>query len=1023
MKLKLLFLMMLLALGSTVAQSQTTITGKVTDAQGEPLTGATVKVEGTSNGVTTNVDGVFSIKAKEKQKLTVSYIGFYPRTETVTGKPMNIVLDAEAKDINEVVVVGYGTQKKSDITTAITSVNVAELAKSGSAEVLQALQGKVSGVQIMTSDGSVNSNMQFRIRGVNSITGGTQPLFVIDGVPMPVESVGSATSDANTVNNPLMGLNPNDIASIEVLKDASAAAIYGAKGSNGVVLITTKHGIESTKPKFSVGITTGLDYMQNPKLQVLSPEEYAYKMRKYGTYDTPNLIAFWDNIIANKGWTDANVHNWLDEIVQTAHKNDINASMEGGTKGMTYMLSAGYLNNSGVIRRSRFDRFTSRLNLTQQLGLHGSMGLNASFSTSQDHNPTSDWSQSGIVLNALQRSPFLYYPGFADIMNYSNINIMSPLVAVDQVDIKNKYDELNANLWFSYNILKGLTFTTSASYRRYTVNSTRVWGSDTWFGQSEQGRMELGNRVENSWVWEARMQYNKQIGAHSFSVMGGFETSKWWSNYLYTKATNFEDMLQGIYGINKGLVTYAPSYLYDSNKMVSWIGRATYNYQEKYLLTTSLRVDGSSKFGKNNRYGYFPAVSAAWRASEEEFIKNIGFISNLRFRASFGMTGNNQIPSYQSLSQLSDSKVVFDQNTVEIGRYPSNVTNDDLKWESQKQFNVGFDFAVWRNRLQLTADFYYKRIDDMLLQVNIPSTSGFTTAWKNAGVLENKGMEFHVTAHWFKRPVAWSTDFNISFYRNKILSLDGDQYEQFYSRGLNSKITSDVLLRVGQPVGVYYGYISDGVYNNSNEVTNGYSGSNLKAGEMRVVDVNHDGIIDSNDRVPIANVNPAHTGGIGNTLEWKNFDLYAFFRWSVGNDVINGNAYYLQGATNINNIMKSINNNIWYATDPDKNFPLSGSGTWSEGIMRSDLVEDGSFLRLQTVSLGYNFPKNVLKKLNLSKMRLSVTGTNLWLLTRYSGFDPEANTGTGTVSRIAPGLDMSPYPRPRSVAFSLEVGL
>mgnify|MGYP002442162755 CR=1 FL=1 len=371
---------------------------------------------------------------------------------------------------------------------------------------------------------------------------------------------------------------------------------------------------------------------------------------------------------------------------------------------------------------------------------------------------------------------------------------------------------------------------------------------------------------------------------------------------------------------------------------------------------------------------------------------------------------------------LENNKVVMNGSTVEIGRYPSNVTNDDLKWESQKQYNIGFDFGVLDNRFSITADFYYKRIDDMLLQVNIPSTSGYTKAWKNAGSMENKGMEFAINANWFKGAFNWSTDFNISFYKNKILSLDKGQYQQFYDRGINAKITSDVLLRVGMPVGIYYGYISDGTYNNDTEVINGYPGPNLGLGQLKVVDVNKDGVIDSNDRTPIADVNPKHTGGIGNTFSYKGFDLYAFFRWSYGNDVVNGNAYYLVGTTSINNVLKSVYKDVWSANTPTNNYPLYGRGTWGESVLRSDLVEDGSFLRLQTLTLGYTFPAKLTGKMGLSKMRIALTGTNLWLWTRYSGFDPEANTGYGTVARLAPGLDMSPYPRPRSFSLSIELG-
>lgn len=992
-------------------------TGTILDENNEPLPGASITIRN-GVGTVTDLDGHFNLKVAKGTKLTISYVGYNPMDVVWDGKPINVNLSPSSNLMDEVVVVGYGSQRRSDIATAVTSVNMDDVMKSGSTQALEALQGKVSGLQIQSADGSLAGGMTFRMRGVNSVTGGTQPLFVIDGVPQPV----SEPTSGDVANNPLMGLNPNDIESIEVLKDAAAAAVYGAKGSNGVVIITTKKGELNTKPKFNVSLSGGLDFKQNPALKVLSPEEYAYKMLDRGTYDSPNLIQFWTDVIDRRGWEDPSVHTWLDDILQTGKKYEVNASMSGGTDGTSYMLSAGYSNTTGLIRRSSFDRFTSRLNLNQTISRTVSAGLNASFSTSTDKNPTSDWSQSGIVLNALMRSPFLFYPGFADMMNYSNISIMSPLVAVEQVDIKNRYDELSGNLWLSWQILPSLTFTTSGSYRRASVKSTRLWGADTWFGQSEQGRMEAGQREENSWVYEARLQWNRTYGPHSITAMGAFEASKWWMNNLYTMATNYEDMSLGIYGINEGLVAYAPQYTYDSNKTVSGIARATYSYDSKYILNASLRLDGSSKFGSRRKWGWFPSVSLAWRLSQEEFIRDVEFIDNLRIRASFGMTGNNQIPSFQSLSKMTSNRVVYDGSTVQIGRYPSNITNEDLKWESQKQWNVGFDLGVWRNRLQLTADFYYKRVDDMLLNVLIPSTSGYESAWKNAGSLENKGFDLQLTAHWINnRDFSWSTDFNFSLYRNKILKLDGGQYQQFYDRGLNSKITSDVVLRVGQPVGVYYGYITDGVYNNATELANGYPGTNLREGELKVVDINGDGVIDSNDRVPIADVNPDHTGGIGNTIKWKGFDLYAFFRWTYGNDVINGNAYYLQGTTSINNIMTDINGEVWGTKNPDGNFPQSGAGTWSEGVMRSDLVEDGSFLRLQTLALGYTLPAQLTRKAGISKARVVLTGSNLWTWTKYSGFDPEANTGWGTVTRIAPGMDMSPYPRPRSVSLSFEL--
>lgn len=1009
------------------------ITGVVTDENHQPLPGASVTIAHSHTGTATDLDGKFALSVLPTDKIVVSFVGYHSATLSVgKTRKFSISLQPEATQMDEVVVVGYGTQRKSDISTAVSSVKMSDIAQASSSQVLQALQGKVSGVQILSNDGSASSGLTFRIRGVNSITGGTQPLFVIDGVPMPTQRVIKESDKRNEENkyespvNPLLGLNPNDIESMEILKDAAAAAIYGSNGSNGVVLITTKKGKALSKPKFNLSYASSLDMMPEVPLKVLSPEVYAYKMRMYGTYNNANVAKFWDDVIANKGWNDPSVHNWLKEVTQPGRKNEVSGSITGGTADTRYMLSVGYLNQEGLIKRSAFNRFTTRLNLSQKISDKLSGGINLSYSISKDKNPITDWSQQGVVLNALQKSPFLYYKGFAGLMNYPNINTMSPLVAVNQVDINTGYNELNANVYLSYQLLKDLAFNTSASYRKHTIGQDRFSGPDTWFGQSEKGRMVLSTRNENSWVYEARLQYSKSIQKHYFSLMGAFEVSKYATDYVLNKSTNFEDTKLGIWGINQGLITYAPLYTYDGNQMVSYISRATYSYNNRYVMNASLRADGSSKFGKNNRYGYFPAVSLAWNASEENFIKKIDAISNLKVRTSFGMTGNNQIPSYQSLAQIAKNKAVLNGNKIEIGRYPDNIANDDLKWESQKQYNIGFDIAFLKNRYALSAEIYYKRIDDMLLEVQIPSTSGFTKAWKNAGQMENKGLEVSLNAQWLREGAfKWTTDFNISMYRNKILALDEGQYQHFYDRGIAyDKIQNDVLLRVGMPVGIYYGYISDGTFHNENEMLNSPPGPNKVLGGLKVVDTNHDGVIDSNDRVPIANVNPLHTGGIGNTFSYKGIELYTFLRWSYGNDVINANAYFLGNTRSADNITENIFNNVWSPDDPSRNYPLYGGGSWSETAFRSDLVEDGSFLRLQTVSLSYSLPQDIVERYRMQKIKLGVTGTNLAIWTRYSGFDPEANTdtGTGTASRIAPGLDMSPYPRPTSLLFSVEVG-
>ncbi|MDE6166496.1 MAG: SusC/RagA family TonB-linked outer membrane protein, partial [Muribaculaceae bacterium] len=525
----LLLLPAVVPLTSAAQSSVRDIVGRVVDESNEPLPGATIRGNDNKQMTVTDLDGKFSIKVAAGTRLNVTYVGFERKEVVATKEPMTIVLTSSVSKMNELVVVGYGTARRSDVATAVSPVNMEELAKSGSTQTLEALQGKVAGLQITSSDGSLAGGMTFTMRGVNSITGGTQPLFVIDGVPQPV----SEPNSADIANNPLMGLNPSDIESIEVLKDAAAASIYGTKGSNGVVIITTKKGQLSSKPKFTISLAGGLEFKPETALKVLTPERYAHKMLERGTYDNEQYIAFWNGVINSRGWEHPSVHNWMDDILQTGTKYDLNASMSGGTQGTSYMLSAGYSNTRGLIRRSSFDRFTSRLNLQQTVSKTVSVGLNSSFSTSLDKNPTSDWSQSGVVLNALQRSPFLFYPGFADLMNYSNVSIMSPLVAVEQVDISNRYTELNANLWLSWEIVPSLTFSTSGSYRRAGVKSTRLWGRDTWFGQSENGRMETGDLDENSWVYEGRLSWAKDFGAHSVTAMGAFEASKWWMNNNY----------------------------------------------------------------------------------------------------------------------------------------------------------------------------------------------------------------------------------------------------------------------------------------------------------------------------------------------------------------------------------------------------------------------------------------------------------------------------------------------------------
>ena len=1012
-----LILVFLALLSISVHAQKRTVSGTIIDRDTEePIIGASVFIKGTNQGAISDLNGKFKLSASDKDILVISYIGYDSKQIKIAGKSnLKVSLESGMSQLDDVVVVGYGTQRRSDISTATASVNMNDARRAGSTQVLESLQGKVSGVNISSNDGSPAGGMTFKIRGTNSLTGGTQPLFVIDGVPQPI----STDAQTQATSNPLAFLNMNDIESIEILKDASAAAIYGADGSNGVVLITTKKG-QTGRAKFSVDVKYGINECPKPLVEMLSPKGYAEMQVYRAEHGVKTDLAKWQDILDTGKYNDRQyAHDWMDEITQSSFRQEVNASMSGGTDTQTYMLSLGYMNNDGLLNNSSFKRFTTRLNLSQKIGKKIKISANLYYANTVESNPITDWSQNGVFIKAMYTNPFLGYVSADDDESPDYLSL-SPTVYVNERELERNNNELSGKLEFEYKVLKNLTFTTSYSLRKGINKGTSYWGANTWFGKSEQGRMEFNYDDNYNWTYEARLNYNKNFKKHSLGAMIAYEAKSMNETKYYSKTTNFSDVSLGIYGVSGGVVTFAPTYTYGDNSTLSYIARANYSYDNRYVFTASVRRDGSSKFGKDNKYAYFPAVSAAWRISEEKFMKKIGWISSLKARVSYGVTGNNQFPSYQSLSLLGTSKTAFDNNTVELAKFTGNIANDDLKWESSKQYNVGIDFSVLKSRLSLTVDYYHKKITDMLMQVNLPATSGFDTAWKNAGSMKNEGIEFAINAVILDGAFRWQSDFNISFNKNKVLSLDEGQHTRYFTR----KFSNDVLLQVGQPLGLFYGYVKDGIYNTQEEIMNSPVDAAAKLGGTKFADINHDGVIDQNDRTIIGNTNPIHTGGWGNTFSYKGFELHAFLRWSYGNDEINANMYELNNMMGYGsrNVLKVSYENAWTADRPENNsigFVYNDPGL---SYMTSEAVEDGSFLRLSTLSLAYNFPRKMISKLGVSSLRVALTGTNLWLLTRYSGFDPEANTGWGTVAKLSPGYDQSPYPRPRSYMVSLNLG-
>ncbi len=958
---QLLFLMLLGMSQFTHLQAQDLIVkGIVLDDEKQPVIGVSVLSVNSRAGTITDFDGNFTIKCSANDSLKFRYVGYKTQVLNVSTEPMTVVLASSHRQLDEVVVVGYGTQKRSDISTAVSSISTADIEKSGSSNALEAFQGKVSGVQIQSNDGSLNGNVSIKIRGTNSLSAGTQPLIVIDGVPQPIP-VGN-----NDNYNPLGGLNPDDIASVEVLKDASAAAIYGAEGSNGVLLITTKSGSENDKAKFQVSYKHGIDFpTKNKYMEVLSPQDYLSKLEQAtGTSETEKYN-YIQNAKLTQIWNDpSRTHQWVDYVQQAGTRNDLSVSMAGGSKTQNYMLSLGYLSRTGIVINTAFERFNMRLNLSQNLNTKMKISGNFSYSASKDRNPNDD-NNGGLLLKMMMASPFMSDPDFVDIFATSQTqDKILPINMIYGHEAFNKYDELNGKLNYEYKIIPELTFASNISARKFFYNATSNDSPLSSGGYFTGGEIGLETRNDFNWISETHFQFNKTIGKSNFSAMTAFECKDWQREANKTTTTGFDNNTLGVYGANTGLISTAPLFTYEGYSMMSYIGRAGYSYDDRYVFSASIRRDGSSRFGEDKKWGNFPALSFAWRVKEESFMKSVDFISDLKYRASYGVTGNNQLPSYQSKPLLTSNKPILN-GAPQIGYIPSNMRNSGLGWETQHQYNTGVDVSILKNRITLTADFYYKRIDDMLINVNIPSTLGYDQAWENVGSMMNQGMEYALKAVVVDTKLfKWNLDFNIAFNQNKLLSLADGQYEQYYTRGIDSKITSDILLRVGDPVGVYYGYISNGTYNSNYELLNGYPGSNLSMGDLKVVDINHDGVINANDRLPIANANPIHTGGLGSTFTLGSFELYTFFRWSYGNDVINGNAYNLAYSKGMQNVLGTIYTNLYSETTPTNNYPLYAAGSFGSHVFRSEIVEDGSFLRLSTLTLSYSLSKKLLGMLH-----------------------------------------------------------
>lgn len=1040
----------------TLGQGRT-LTGKVMDEKGEGLPGANLLIQGTRNGTVTDANGDFNLaNVGANTTLQVSSIGFANKTIAIRNQTtLTVTLSADTKSLDEVVVVGYGTQNRRDLTGSIATVKATDIQGVPSPSVDQLLQGRAAGIQVISNTGAPGGAVTVRIRGATSINASNDPLYVIDGVPVRNETFGGELAGNGQVQtNPLVDINPSDIESIQILKDASATAIYGARAANGVVLITTKRG-KAGRPTVAFTSQTGITFAP-AQLPLLSGDQAStYLLER--DWNNPNVRAILFPQLLPDPTRDPRITeqfnnntDWQTAIRQNGHVRNYNLSLNGGSEAVRYAISGGYYDETGTVLSTRFRRYSARFNmdytLSKKLRLGNSIALSRSDNDRIDEG-------NNFETNPLQLSmikmPFLpifrqdssgrdlaIYEG-EDFQNRNNP------VAVAQLMTNEAFtNRAIGNIFAEYDILPGLTFKSS-------------WGIDLTMGKEHRFYPREGFRNGNrrsqqrsvddlSWVSDNTLTFNRTFHSdHQLNVLLGSSMQESSNERFLAQTRNAPTDLPENRDLNSGAIIEQANSYRTAWGIASVFARATYIYKDKYSIQALIKREGSSRFGANNRYATFPAISGYWRLSSEPFLKNQNFITDLKLRASYGVSGNqNGIPNFGSVSLF---KAGGNYNG-EPGIYPSNVASPSLSWESTRQTNLGLDLTLLKGRLTITADYYQKLTKDLLLFRNLPGSSGFGSTFQNVGDVQNQGIELSVSGDVVQAGAfKWSINYNIARNRNKILSLpNGEDIIRTFDifRGV---------ARPGEEIGTWYGFRKLGVYardedaylkqvgtsasgtplyeragspeeaakdGNGNPIVlrnNSPTGLAFTGGDVIWEDLNKDGVINDADRVVIARSQPDFYGGLNNTFTYKGWSLDFFFQYAFGHEVMNGTRASLESLRASNNQLVSTLRR-WRKQGDNTDMPKAGDVV--ENDRQSDRwVEDGSYIRLKTLTLSYQVPQSLLSRIGVKGARLYATGFNLLTFTRYKGMDPEFNT---SVDPLLLGLDYFTFPQPRKVVVGLN---
>ena len=1020
-----------------------TVKGTVLDENQEPLIGATVQVKGETTGAAADLDGNFTLKAKKNATLVVSYIGYLTQEVRLQGKTqVTIQLTPDSKTLDEVVVVGYGTMKKSDLTGAVASVASKDIEGFQTSSVAGALGGQIAGVQITSTDGTPGAGFNISIRGVGTLTGDASPLYIVDGFEV---------SDIDYLSN-------SDIESIEVLKDASSSAIYGARAANGVVLITTK---SAKVGKTTVTYNGSATYRKISKtLDVLSPYEFA---RLQGDVDAKFTDTYYKTGDETEGvpykyqslddYIGVTGVDWQGETFNPTWSQDHNVTIMGGTDNTKYNGSLSRYVENGIFKNSGFDRTTAKFRLDQKINKKLSFNLTVNYAmtnrkgvgTSGDSGrfnmlaqilsarPTGGLKMTNEELLASAIDPEMLASG-------ESLAQVNPVKQAESVTNEKRAEMWSANASINWQIIKGLTFKTSGSYNT-TNNRTDIFyrdGSKEAYrnGQKPYGRTQMGRDVR--WTNTNTLTWKDKVKKHNYDVMLAHEVSFRSSEYLLGEAMDFPFDNLGNDNLGLGATPSKVNTDYYDKTLLSFFARANYNYDNRYLLTATVRTDGSTVFSNKNKWGFFPSFSAAWRVSEEAFMKDLKWLSNFKVRFGWGIVGNDRISNYLSLDMYSNVKYGLGNNTVTV-LTPKQLKNSNLKWEGSSSVNLGLDLGFLDNRLNVTADFFIKNTKDLLLAQSLAQATGFTSQWQNIGKIQNRGIELSISSTNIQtKDFTWSTNFNISFIRNELKALADGASHMYARSGFDSNFTGyDYIAKVGESLGLIYGYEFDGIYQYDDFYTDtdgkltlkpgitqnsryntGIKGdaNGARPGAVKYKDQDGDGDITTNDRTVIGNAMPKWFGGITNTFEYKGFDLSFMFQFNYGNDIYNATRLYAtQSRSGRRNMLAEVADR-WSETNASNLVPSTRGYITNDVYSR--FVEDGSFLRLKNLTLGYTLPKKWTNKFHASRLRVYVTGQNLFCLNNYSGYDPEVNSLNNP---MMPGLDWGAYPKSRVFTVGLDL--